>query len=166
MVLELELSGISTFIPVFGFLLVFVVCYALLAKTEILGKNRFVHIFTSFCIAIIFLVSANAIEYIKTVTPWFVIFLISLVFIFMIAGLMRKNLEEVVGNRGFTWFVIIALIVVFLVSASYVFSDFINKYMAQQRTFALQPQIIGIAALVAVAAFASWLMWQSSKIKN
>lgn len=39
----IDLTGLGTFMPIFAFLLVFTVTYALLAKTKILGdKNLFI----------------------------------------------------------------------------------------------------------------------------
>ncbi len=155
---EIDLSGISTFVPVFGFLLVFTVVYALLSKTEFLGKNRFVHILVSFAIAIIFLVSANAIEYVRVVTPWFAAFIVSLLFIGLVVGLMGKEPMEKIFKPGFAWFIVIALIVIFLISAAYVFADVINKYMGEPKAFMLQPQILGVVVLVGLTVFAAWLL--------
>ncbi len=155
---EIDLTGIGTFVPVFGFLLVFVVTYALLGKTKLLGENKFVHILTSFAIAIIFLVSANAIEYVKVVTPWFAALVVSLLFIGLIVGLMGKETMEKVFKPGFAWFIVIVLIVIFLVSAVYVFADVINKYMGEPKAFLLQPQILGIVLLVGLTIFAAWLL--------
>ncbi|MGB9707944.1 MAG: hypothetical protein ACPLXC_01285 [Candidatus Pacearchaeota archaeon] len=155
---EIDLSGIATFVPVFGFLLVFTVTYALLGKTELLGKNRFVHIFVSFALAIIFLVSANAVKYISIVTPWFAAFIVSLLFIGLVLGLMGKEPLEKVFKPGFAWFLVIVLIVIFVVSAIYVFADVINKYFGEPKAFLLQPQILGIVVLIGLTVFAAWLL--------
>lgn len=157
---SIDLSGIATFVPVFGFLLVFVVTYALLGKTKLLGENRFVHILTSFAIAIIFLVSANAIEYVRVVTPWFAAFIISLLFIALVVGL-TGNLEKML-KPGFTWFIVIVLMLIFVISAIYVFADVINKYMGEPKTFLLQPQILGVVVLVGLTVFAAWLLTRKS----
>lgn len=155
---EIDLSGIATFVPIFGFLLVFAVVYALLGKTKVLGENKFVHIFVSFAIAIVFLVSANAIEYVKVVTPWFAAFIISLLFIALVVGLIKGNVEEFFKGKGFAWFVVIVLIAIFVFSAIYVFADAINKYMGQPKSLLLQPQILGVLVLVGLTVFVSWLL--------
>ena len=154
---ELDFSSMSAIIPVFGFLLVFVVTYALLGKTKILGENKFVHIFTSFCVAIIFIVSANAVEYVRVVTPWFAAFLISMLFILLLAGLLRGKLEDFI-KPGFAWFVIIVLMIIFVSSAIYVFADVINKYLAGPKEILLRPHVFGAFILVLVALFTSWLL--------
>jgi len=157
---EIDLSGLGTFIPVFGFLLVFVVTYALLGKTKILGENKFIHILISFAISIIFLVSANAINYVKTVVPWFAVFIVSLLLIALIVGLMggEKTIESIF-KPGFAWFIVIVLIIVFLLSAAHVFSDALTKYLGQSpKQFLLKPNVLGAIILGAITLFSAWLL--------
>jgi hypothetical protein len=159
--MAVDFTGLSAIIPVFGFLLVFVVVYALLSKTKILGENKFVHIFTSFCVAILFLVSANAVEYVQVITPWFVAFILSMLFILILVGLMRGKIEDFI-KPGVAWIVVILLILIFVGSAVYVFADIINKYLAGPKEFLLQPQIFGTIILILLTLFASWLITKKS----
>lgn len=158
MVTTIDLSGLGTFMPIFAFILVFTVTYALLAKTKVLGEHKFVHIFVSFCIAIIFIISANAIEYVGAITPFFAAFVVSLLFIMLIVGLIKGNVETFFKGNGFSWFVIIVLIIIFVFSALFLFAPLINQYMAGPKQFLLQPQILGVLILVAVTAFTAWLL--------
>ncbi len=157
-----DFSGLASIIPVFGFLLVFVVVYALLSKTKVLGENKFVHIFTSFCIAIFFLVSANAVEYVRIVTPWFVAFIVSLLFILILVGLMQGKVEDFI-KPGVAWIIVLILLAIFVGSAVYVFADAINQYLSGPKEFILRPQIFGVIILIAVTLFASWLITRKSK---
>lgn len=154
---ELDLSGIATIIPVFGFLLIFTVCYALLSKTKALGENKFVSLLVSFCIGIIFLVSANAVKYVKTVTPWFATFVVSLLFIALIVGVIKGDIEKFFTPK-FGWFLVVVLIMIFVISAIFIFADTLNKYFVPIKQIAAQPQIFGVIILVAIAVFASWLL--------
>ena len=155
---EIDLSGIATFVPVFGFLLVFSVTYALLGKTKLLGEQRFVHLLVSFAIAIIFLVSANAIQYVSIVTPWFAALVVSLLLIGLVVGLVGEKAMEKVFSPGFAWLIVIFLIIVFLFSAAYVFSDTINRYFGAPKEFLLQPHILGVIVMIGLTVFASWLL--------
>ena len=157
-----DFSGLASIIPVFCFLLVFVVVYALLSKTKVLGENKFVHIFTSFCIAIFFLVSANAVEYVRIVTPWFVAFIVSLLFILILVGLMQGKVEDFI-KPGVAWIIVLILLAIFVGSAVYVFADAINQYLSGPKEFILRPQIFGVIILIAVTLFASWLITRKSK---
>ncbi|UCD21138.1 MAG: hypothetical protein JSW08_01165 [archaeon] len=150
-------ASVSTYLPVFGFLLVFAVMYGLLSKTQILGKNKFVHILTSFCIAIIFLASTTALEFARISAGWFAGFIISLLFIVLVISLVHGKIENVVG-KGFGWFLIVVLIIIFIFSAVTVFSSAINTYFAEPKTFFLSPTMLGIVILIGITVFASWLM--------
>jgi hypothetical protein len=49
-----DISGLTWFMPIFGFMFVFLIVYAILKKSAILGDNEFITIFTSFVIATMF----------------------------------------------------------------------------------------------------------------
>jgi hypothetical protein len=49
-----DISGIYNFMPIFSFLFVFVVVYAILAKTKVLGDQK-VNLLVGFIMAIIFM---------------------------------------------------------------------------------------------------------------
>ena len=155
-------SGVSTFLPVFAFLLVFAVVYGLLSKSKALGDNKFVHLLVSFSIAIIFLASSSAVQYAKTTTGWFAAFIISLLFIVLIVGLIHGKVEDVLG-KGFAWFIIVVLILMFVFSGIYVFKDFINTYLSKPKALFLDPTIFGVVILVGLTVFASWLMTKDKK---
>ncbi|MCX6742387.1 MAG: hypothetical protein NTX24_04440 [Candidatus Pacearchaeota archaeon] len=163
MALAIDLTGLGTFMPIFAFLLVFTITYALLAKTKVLGEQKFVHIFVSFCISIVFVISANAIEYVKVITPFFAAFIVSLLFILLIIGLIKGDIGEFFKTKGFTWFVVIILIIIFVFAALFVFAPIINQYMAGPKQFLLQPQILGVIILVGLTAFTAWLLTRGSK---
>jgi hypothetical protein len=155
-------SGVSTFLPVFAFLLIFAVVYGLLSKSKALGDNKFVHLLTSFSVAVIFLASSSAVQYTKSTTGFFAAFIISLLFIVLIVGLIHGKVEEVLG-KGFAWFVIITLILIFVFSAIFVFKDLINTLLAKPKSLFLDPTIFGIVILVGLTVFASWLMTKDKK---
>jgi len=154
---QIDLTGIAAFIPVFGFLLVFTVTYALLGKTKALGENKFVHVLVSFALAIIFLVSANAIKFLGIITPWVAALMISLVLIVLVVGIIKGNIDEFF-KPAFAWFIVVVLAVIFIASAIYVFSPMLRQYFGQPKQFIMQPQIIGILILGAITVFAAWLL--------
>lgn len=151
----IDISGLTTFVPVFGFLLVFVVVYALLGKTKVLGENKFVHLLISFAISIIFLVSAQAIKFVEFTVPFIAIFIISLVFVGLIVGVIKGNIEEFF-QPAFGWLIVVVIIIFFVFSAIHVFGVAMSEYAPAQ--FVLQPQVLGIIILCAVAFIASWLL--------
>lgn len=159
---SIDLSGIATFIPVFGFMLVFSVTFALLGKTKLFEGNKLLNILISFSIAIIFLVSANAIEYVRVITPWFAAFVVSLLFIALVVGLFTKEIDKFFP-AWFGWIIVIVLMVIFVASASYVFGDLISKYLQGPKEFLLQPTILGVIILLIVSVFTGWLLTKKDK---
>lgn len=160
----IDLSGMATFIPVFGFLLVFSVTYALLSKTKLLEEHKFTNIIIAFSIAIIFLVSANAVKYVEMVTPWFAAFVVSLLFIALTVGLLKKDIDKFFP-AWFAWIAVLVLIIIFVVSASYVFGDLIAKYLQGPKEFLLQPSILGVVILLIVSVLAGWLLTKGPAAK-
>ena len=123
--MAIDISGIYFFMPVFSFLFVFVIVYALLAQTKILGANKFVHLLISFIMAIIFMsFSANRL-YVETIIPWFVVLLVVVFLVLLIAGLSTKKLDGIM-TTNFAWAVIIILIIIFLIAAIRVFNPVLH----------------------------------------
>ena len=54
------LMALSWFVPIFAFLLVFIVIYALLKKTSILGSSDMIMLFISFILASFFVVQVHS----------------------------------------------------------------------------------------------------------
>ena len=149
----LDISGLTYFMPLFGFLFVFVIVFALLEKTKLLGENKFISILISFIVAIIFATMTSVREYVEQVTPWFAVLIIALFFILIIIGLSQQKIDAIM-KPGFVWVFIIVLIIVFLLSATKVFSlwsgvkDFVTN----------EARIAGAIILLIIAAIAAWVV--------
>ena len=63
---------------------VFALVFALLKKTELLGDNQFPILVISFVVAIVFVITPATVRFTNVITPWLVVFIISLLFIFLI----------------------------------------------------------------------------------
>ena len=154
--MAIDISGLSYFMPIFGFLFVFVIVYALLSKTELLGDNKFINLLVSFIIAVIFSTLGSMQEYVQTVTPWFVVLVIALFFILIIIGLSQQKISEVM-KPGFVWVFIILLILVFLISAIKVFSI----WQPLKEFVTMEGSIAGAIILLVIAAITAWVLTKS-----
>lgn len=152
--MTIDISGISYFMPIFGFLFVFVIVYALLAKTKILGESQFVNLLIGFIIAIVFSTVGSAQEYVKTVTPWFVVLVVVLFFILIIIGLSQQKIENIM-KPGFVWVFIVALILVFLFAATKVFAP---VWWDVKEFISNEGRIVGGILLLIIAALAAWVI--------
>jgi hypothetical protein len=118
----IDISGINFFMPVFSFIFVSVIIYAILTKTEILGEgNTFINLVVSFIMAIVFMSVTSAEFYVKTIIPWFVVLFIMVFLVLLVAGLSTGDLEKIKSTR-FAWIIVIILIAIFIISAIRVFN--------------------------------------------
>jgi hypothetical protein len=122
---EINIAGLYFFMPVFSFLFVFLIVYAILLKTKILGEGKFVIALISFVIAIIFMSFSTANfstdQYVRTIVPWFAVLLVCVFLVLVLAGLSTKDLGGIMNNK-FAWVVIAILIIIFVLAAIRVFN--------------------------------------------
>ncbi|MFH1425135.1 MAG: hypothetical protein ABIG28_00180 [archaeon] len=164
-----DLTAITYFAPIAVFLIVFVVIFAILFKTKLLGESKWLSLFISFLISTLFISAGGAITYIKTITPWFAVLIISLVFLLTLTGFVGKPSEFMNKGIGIVFVIILAL--VFLISAFIVFSSSIFPYLpgpgfgsgsSTETTIALDylysPRIAGAIILIILSAIVSWIL--------
>ena len=164
-----DLSSITYFAPIAAFLIVFLISYAIFAKTKLLGESKWLNLFISFLIATVFISAAGATTYVQTVIPWAAILLITLVFILMITGLVGKSTEFMSKGIGVVFVIILGL--VFLISAFFVFSHILAGYLPgpnfgykadPQAIFYLSwlysPIVLGAILLVIISAVVTWVL--------
>ena len=117
--MPLDISGLNFFMPIFSFLLVFVIAYVLLARFKIIGESKFANVLISFIIAIIFMSFSSLKLYVETIIPWFVVLLV-IVFLVLLMGLFTS--KDWIPKSWFAWIVVVVLIIIFLISAISVFN--------------------------------------------
>jgi hypothetical protein len=159
--MAVDISGLSYFMPIFGFLFVFVIVYALLKKTELLGESSFVNLLISFIVAIIFATLSSAQEYVQTVTPWFAVLMIALFFVLIIVGLSQQKISDIVGKEFALGFVAV-LILIFVIAAIKVFpSVFGNAWSEVTKFVTLQSRIAGGIILLIIAGITAFILSKS-----
>lgn len=149
-----ELSTINWFLPIFAFLLVFVVVYAILKKTEILGDNSTVSLFISLIIAAFFIVQTQLVDFVVLTSSWMAVIAIILFFLFLALAFIpgKNNLDFITKGNWFGIVVFVLMIIFFLVASGYIFSWAVNwdilKDLASKEWFGFVILII-IAAITA-----------------
>ncbi len=149
-----DVSWLAYYMPVFGFLFVFTVVYAVLTKTEILGDHAFTNLLVSFVFGIIFISFSPGVAFIQTIVPWFMILILSLFFLMMIVGLSQKDMDKFM-TPTLAWVFIGILVIAFLWSAIVVFNPFFRPYIDR---FLYSERIYGAVLLILVAIAASWII--------
>ncbi|MEK6848537.1 MAG: hypothetical protein AABX65_02810 [Nanoarchaeota archaeon] len=149
-----DITGLAYFIPILGFLFVFVMSFAVLVKTKILGESAFVNVFISFILAIIFATVSSARQYVTAVMPWFVVLLIAIFFISLLIGMAGKKVDEFL-KPGFIWVFVVLLLVIFIIAAINVFSFNFTLYIPAKL---LENRIFGAVLLLIIAAITAWIL--------
>jgi hypothetical protein len=155
-----SLSALNYFMPLFSFLFVFVLVYALLAKTKVLGDNNFVHIFISLILAIFFIVNVSLVDFVKFSSAWVAVFIVLLFLILVIIAFTHGKVD-VVMKPFVAWILLAALIIFFIVSASVNFG-FFSLTWSRLTTWA-STDWFGFILLVIVAAVVAWVVTKKAK---
>jgi len=159
---EIDVSMLEFLSPVFSFLFIFVVVYAVLDKFKLMGENKSVKLVAAFSIAMLFLFSEPARNLISLTTPWFAVLLVGaliLLSVFMFIGVPENDLIKAVKDVKVYWPIIIISLLVFTIALVQVFETGSDDLKPGPRTFEginalVHPRILGAIFLLIIAAFA------------
>ncbi len=164
---QADLSGINYFLPLLSFFLVFVIMYAVIVKTKLV-EHWFLQIFIPFVLATIFVSAVGARDYVLNIVVWFAVLLVSFFLLLMMSGFAGEHLKS--WNKGIGILFIILVIVMFLISAVFVFSEYFTPYLPGSSgaganpdvlrftDWVYSPRVSGAILLIIVSALVSWVL--------
>ena len=161
MAIFLSTSILEYFAPVFAFLLVTLILYAVLNSTKILGENSRINVIIALAAGILTLFSSSAIGLVNYMTPWIVFILFMLVMLFMIYsyfGLGERERWEMIGGPKVIYSIYIVLLIfgVKKVIGSFIPYDGAGDAFAQ---ILFHPRVLGVIVILLVAM---WTVQQLS----
>jgi len=171
---QVDLSGIAYFVPILAFLLTFVVSYAILKKTKILGDENWILILVGFVLATIFVSATSLRQAVENVIPWFAMLVVALFFIMILMAFSQGDVNKMM-KPWFGWIFVIVLIVIFLISLMQVYYGVIYPYLPgysgnvgdpfllQLKDFFYSSQVLGAFLLLILAAFTAWVITGGKK---
>ena len=129
----LDIGLAQHFSVVFTVLLVFVLVFALLEKTKILGDNKGLNSIVALCLAVMTLFLPGVVAVIAHMAPWFVLILMFLIMLLTLLMAMGTKWEQIAkyASADFQvahWFVLIILIIVFVGALSTVYGETLLPY--------------------------------------
>ncbi|MBU3913397.1 MAG: hypothetical protein KKB21_03890 [Nanoarchaeota archaeon] len=83
----IDLSSIGFFNPIFSFVLLFVIVFAILQKSKILGESKPIQVIVALVLSLIFISVVEVRGYVESVIPWFAVLIVALFFVVFIAAL-------------------------------------------------------------------------------
>lgn len=171
----LDISLLKLIAPIFSFIFIFTLVYAVMDKFKLVGDNKGIHAAIAFSIAMVFMFAGDAIKFVNFITPWFIIMLVVGLFIisfFVFFGVSTKTIgEQVMTDPRVVWTIIIISIIILFVSIGQVFgSDLPGQFDDEGNRIAVNsdsgtatseglqaivhPRVLGALFLLVIAAFA------------
>jgi len=150
-----SLSALSWFVPIFAFLLVFIVVYALLSKTGVLGSSPWIMLFISFILASFFIIQASLVEFIELSSAWFGVLVIGLFFLLVVLSFLpgKEPLSFLTKGNWASWVILGIIVAIFIITSTYVFNWAINWDLMKEW---FKSDVFGMFMLLIVAAIVSW----------
>lgn len=156
-----SLAGISTIMPIISFLFVFILIYALLIKTNVLGDNKFTSLFISLIIASFFIVNVNLVDFTRMSVSWIVVFIVCVFMILLVLGFIGKDaLKVFTDNKTIAGVSVAIIVVIFLISSMYTLNWTINWDLIQSW---FDKDWFGMVALIIVAAIVASVLTKVKK---
>lgn len=167
--MAIDVTAINFFMPVFSFFFVFLVLYAILFKTNVLGADKWIYILISFIMAIVFMSFSSMELYVKTILPWFAVLIVIVFLVLVIAAFSTKDLG-LIAKPAFGWFFVIVLAIIFLVAAIKVFNPVFHPdliitsadgqpgVMAQIESFFVSSRWAGSILLIIITAIVAFVI--------
>ncbi|MBU2522736.1 MAG: hypothetical protein KKE23_00400 [Nanoarchaeota archaeon] len=147
--------------PLLAYLFIFTLVYALLAKTRVLGDNKYVHFTLSIVVAVIFILSPMATKFTALTIPWVAIFIFMVFFILLTITFVRGKIDDIVKSPLIAIIISIIILIIFIISAINVFGPLVSQgYFSTEGQaafdFFTNPQFYGLVVLLIIAGIVSW----------
>jgi len=146
-------SSLNFLMPLFSFLFVFIIIYALLIKTKLLGDNKGIHLFISLLLAIFFVVNLDMRAYLQFSGAWMAVFIVCLFLIILLITFTHGKVDMIM-NEYVAWGILIILLF-FVISSTYFFS-WSFQWTSVSNWFGTE--WFGFVLLLVIAGVVSWVL--------
>ena len=132
--------AIEGFLPIFSFTLVFVVLFAILNNTKILGGIAVVQAIVALVIGLIFASVSDFSGYIENITSIIAVFVVVLFFLILLVAVAINDPSKII-KPWVVWPFMIALVLLFIIYAYYDFNWANSSVFKAIKNFFFQPEI-------------------------
>ena len=176
----LDIGILEYFTPVFVFLFIFAVLYAILDKTGLLGDNKALKSLVAFTLSLMFVLTQNLMKLVTVMTPWFVVLVIAALFImlfFMFVGAKAEDVSKVFTEKTTVWIILVVMLIIFSYAMTQVYGTDIHSIYGeagQEESGTLNeavgrilfhPKMLGVVLILVIAAQAIRLIAQGINSK-
>lgn len=161
----LDLGILQYLTPLFTFLFIFVISYAMLDKFKLLGDHFAPKAVASLSIGMIFMFSARMVAIINIATPWFILMIffgLFLIGMLMFIGIKEDAISKTVKSGSVVWPIIVISLLIFIIVIINVFQDVQSPYGEdEQKTRTTEginalvhPRLLGALFLLLMTTYA------------
>ena len=152
----LDVSGLQHFSSIFVFLFVWIVVYATLLWTKILGQNNFVNVLVGLLLGLFVLISPLATDVIAGMAPFLAVVFVFIILISMAAKMLGGDAEAFPALKGI---LIVVIVIIVLVGVAVKIKEKANLEQASGKEFSstvnliFNPTFLGTILVFAIAVF-------------
>ena len=152
----LDVTGLQHFTSIFVFLFVWLVVYAILLLTRVLGENKFIHALIGLLLGVFVLLSPLATSVVADVAPFVAVVFLFIILISVASKMLGGDLEAFSSLKG-VFMVFIVLIII--IAAAVKIRENVNVPETTQTDLSktvnliFHPTFLGTVLLLAIAVF-------------
>lgn len=161
----LDLTVLNYLTPLFTFLFILIISYAVLDKFKLLGENFAPKAIAAFSIAMIFLFSTRMVKIVNMATPWFILMIVLgffIIAILMFLGVKESDISKTVTGGNVVWPIIVISLIIFIIIIVNAFQDLQSPYGTEdQKTRTTEglralvhPRLLGALFLLLISVYA------------
>ena len=151
----LDVTGLQHFSSIFVFLFVWIVVYATLLWTKLLGQNNFVNILVGLLLGLFVLITPLATDIISSIAPYLAVIFVFIILITMATKMLGGDAEVFPGLK--TIFIIFIVIVVFIAAGTKIKENINSQPGAGESSgtvnLIFNPTFLGIVLIFSIAVF-------------
>jgi hypothetical protein len=152
----LDVTGLEHFSSIFVFLFVWLVGYAVLLWTKVLGENKFIQALVSLLLAIFVLISPLATSIVADISPFVAVVFLFIILISVATKMLGGDIEAFPALRGIF---IVFVILIILITAGIKVREKVNVPSETQTDLSktvnliFHPTFLGTVLVLAIAVF-------------
>ena len=161
----LDVTGLQHFTNIFVFLFVWIVVYAILAWTKVLGENHFMHALIGLLLGIFVLISPISTDIVSDIAPFIAVIFLLVVFFLIAMKMLGTDFGEFPALRSVFIFIVVMIIIV---SAGVKIRDKAQipsepqKDLSKTVNLIFHPTFLGAVLVFAIAIFTIALLASKS----
>jgi hypothetical protein len=160
----LDVTGLQYFSNFFVFIFVWLVLYAILGYSKILGDNKAIHIILGLIVALLVIVSPIATGVIAFISPWFALLFVFIIFIVVALKIFGASGAEIATSGQLkTAFMAFAFLILIIGAFAYIREQAAipeGEDIDYSKTVSVvfHPKVLGIVFVLLIAVFTIVLM--------